>query len=251
MSITYQEQSNLFELRTANSSYLFGINSKGIVQHLYWGKPVEAEECSYLLIDKHHSSFDADLTRETEEYGGWGGCNYAEPGLKLSFHNGVRDLKLKYEGYEIFQPDKLVIHLADEHYGLRVEIHYRVIPEYDLIERQVKVVNDEAHPIRIDQVMAAVWSVQALPEYRLTHVTGRWAGEYQLRTNLLSEGKKVLESRRGFTGPHSNPWFALDNGKSRRNIGPGLVRCTRLERQLENRCRENNVRTCADRRRSQ
>ncbi|BBI32683.1 alpha-galactosidase [Cohnella abietis] len=219
MSIQYWEQLNLFELRTTSSSYVFGINAKGTVQHLYWGGHVEAEECAYLLKGKQHSSFDADIDRETEEYGGWSGCSYAEPGLKLAYSDGVRDLRLQYKGFEIIQQNVLVIHLADEHYGLRVEIHYCVIPEHDLIERHVKVVNDEEHPIRIDQVMSAVWSVQALPEYRLTHVTGRWAGEFQLRSNQLSEGKKVLESRRGFTGPHANPWFALDNGKADETSG--------------------------------
>jgi alpha-galactosidase len=219
LPIAHLEQAGIFEIRTDKSSYLFGINNKGTVQHLYWGDPVEASECGHLLKSGHHSSFDADLDREVEEYGGWGGCNYAEPGLKVTFSDGVRDLKLKYEGYEIFQENGLVIHLADEHYSLRVEIHYEVIPEFDLIERYVKVINDDNGPVRIEQVMAAVWSVQALPEYRLTHVTGRWAGEYQLRTNVLSEGKKVLESRRGFTGPHSNPWFAMDNGKTEETSG--------------------------------
>jgi alpha-galactosidase len=219
MAITYSEKSNLFEIRTDNSSYLFGINNKGVVQHAYWGKPVVAEECADMLKGRLHSSFDADVDRETEEYGGWGGCNYAEPALKATFADGVRDLKLKYEGYEIFEANELVVHLADEHYALRVELHYKAIPEFDLIERKVKVVNEEAEPIRIEQVMAAVWTVQRLPEYRLTHVTGRWAGEYQLRTNVLSEGKKVLESRRGFTGPHANPWFAMDGGKADEQSG--------------------------------
>ncbi|RED61781.1 alpha-galactosidase [Cohnella lupini] len=219
MPITYSEKTNLFEIRTNNSSYLFGINPKGVVQHAYWGKPVIAEENADLLRSRHHSSFDADVDRETEEYGGWGGCNYAEPALKATFADGVRDLKLKYEGYEIFEANELVVHLADEHYALRVELHYKAIPEFDLVERKVRVLNEEAEPIRIEQVMAAVWTVQRLPEYRLTHVTGRWAGEYQLRTNVLSEGKKVLESRRGFTGPHSNPWFAVDGGKADEQSG--------------------------------
>lgn len=190
MSITYWETSNVFEIRTLHSSYLFGINNKGTVQHLYWGEPVEATECGYWLKSRLHSSFDADIDREVEEFGGWGGCNYAEPGLKVTFNDGVRDLKLKYEGYEIFQDNALIIHLADEYYALRVEIHYKVIPKFDLIERYVKVLNDdETQPVWVEQVMSAVWSVQSLPEYRLTHVTGRWAGEYQFHgSNLMNIG---------------------------------------------------------------
>jgi len=219
MTVRYSEKTKLFEIRTDNSSYLFGINEKGVVQHAYWGKPVEADENADLLKSRGHSSFDASVDRETEEYGGWGGSGYSEPTLKATFADGVRDLRLNYEGYEILDENELVVRLADGHYALRVELRYRAIPEFDLIERQVKIVNGEAEPIRIEQAMAAAWTVQRLPEYRLTHVTGRWAGEYQLRENVLSEGKKVLESRRGFTGPHANPWFAIDGGRADEQSG--------------------------------
>ncbi|ANS75579.1 alpha-galactosidase [Paenibacillus yonginensis] len=214
MAIIYKEQQQLFELRTHRTTYLFGINEKGTVQHLYWGEPVEAEECSFLLKGRSHSSFDMDVDRETEEFGGWGGSHYAEPGLKVAFSDGVRDLALQYSGYELNGENELTIRLQDSHYAFRVDVHYRVVPEFDLIERYVRLYNDEELPVRVDQAMAAVWSVQALPAYRMTHVAGRWAGEFQLRQVPLTEGKKTIESRRGFTGPHANPWFAIDDGRS-------------------------------------
>lgn len=219
MPISYLEDSKIFEIRMNHSSYVFGINEKGAVQHLYWGKPVAAAECADLLKIRHHSSFDADLNRTLEEYGGWGGSHYAEPCLKVKFNDGVRDLKLKYSGYEIVQDNQLVLQLTDVYYRLRIEVCYTSIDEDDLLERVVKIYNDEAAPLQIDQVMAAAWSIPAMPSSRLTHVAGRWAGEYQLRTQLLTEGKKVLESRSGFTGPHANPWFAMDNGKADETSG--------------------------------
>lgn len=214
MSVTYLDKENIFEIRTDASSYVFGINDKGTIQHLYWGAHIEAAECGYLLGSRLHSSFDAEIDRETEEYGGWGGCNYAEPALKISFADGVRDLKLRYEGYRIEGENELILRMADAYYPVSVEVHYKAIPSYDLIERYVQIHNGLTESVRIEQVMAAVWTVQGLSDYRMTHVTGRWAGEYQLRSTVLSEGKKVLESRRGFTGPHANPWFAMDNGKA-------------------------------------
>nr|WP_090639673.1 alpha-galactosidase [Paenibacillus sp. UNC496MF] len=214
LPIQVLEQAKLFEIRTKRTSYLFGVNGKGTVQHVYWGEHVEAAECADLLKGRSHSSFDADVDRETEEFGGWGGSHYAEPGLKVEFGDGVRDLKLDYAGYERTGEDELTIRLADRHYALRVDVHYKAYPEHDIVERFVRVHNGEAQPVRVEQVMAAVWSVQGLPDYRMTHVSGRWAGEYQLRTTVLTEGKKVLESRRGFTGPHANPWFAIDDGRA-------------------------------------
>ncbi|WP_338131383.1 glycoside hydrolase family 36 N-terminal domain-containing protein [Cohnella rhizosphaerae] len=216
MPIAYYEVRRLFEIRTARSSYLFGVNDAGTLQHLYWGEPIDAPDAAELLKSRSHSSFDAAVDRETEEYGGWGGAGYAEPGLKATFADGVRDVRLVYCGCKIEHEgqdgETLAVHLEDAHYALRVELRYRPIHRHDLIERRAIVRNGETSPVRIEQVMAALWSVGGLSDYRLTHVTGRWAGEYQLRSAPLTEGKKTLESRRGFTGPHANPWFALDDG---------------------------------------
>ncbi|CAI6087357.1 alpha-galactosidase [Cohnella sp. JJ-181] len=223
MPIIYHENHRLFEIRTARASYLFGVNDAGTLQHLYWGEPIHAEEAAELLKSRSHSSFDAAVDRETEEYGGWGGASYAEPGLKATFADGVRDVRLIYCGYTIEGADEdgeeLAVHLEDAQYALRVELRYKPIHRHDLIERRAILRNGETSPVRIEQVMAALWSVGRLPDYRLTHVTGRWAGEYQLRSAPLTEGKKVLESRRGFTGPHANPWFALDDGSASETAG--------------------------------
>lgn len=214
MSITFHEDLRLFEIQSRSTSYLFGINEKGIMQQVYWGEAVDARECGYLLKSHHHSSFDAEVEREMEEYGCWGGSSYVEPCLKARFHDGVRDLKMAFIGFEIQSTDTLVVHLKDIYYDFAVNIHYRVVYHLDLIERHVEVLNQSKEDIVIEQLMSAAWSLPSLSDYRLTHISGRWAGEFQLRETILSEGKKTLESRRGFTGPHANPWFAIDNGKA-------------------------------------
>lgn len=214
MSITFHEDLRLFEIQSRSTSYLFGINEKGIMQQVYWGEAVDARECGYLLKSHHHSSFDAEVEREMEEYGCWGGSSYVEPCLKARFHDGVRDLKMAFIGFEIQSTDTLVVHLKDIYYDFAVNIHYRVVYHLDLIERHVEVLNQSKEDIVIEQLMSAAWTLPSLSDYRLTHISGRWAGEFQLRETILSEGKKTLESRRGFTGPHANPWFAIDNGKA-------------------------------------
>ncbi|WP_368086803.1 alpha-galactosidase [Paenibacillus sp. yr247] len=228
LPITFHEDLQLFEIQMRSTSYLFGINEKGIMQQVYWGETVDARECAFLLKSCHHSSFDAEVEREKEEYSFAGGCSYVEPCLKVRFHDGVRDLKMKYFGFAIQREEQdvslekmpnrstetLVITLKDVHYDLWVKIYYRVIADHNLVERYAEVLNQSKDDIVIEQMMSAAWSLPVLSDYRLTHVTGRWAGEFQLREARLTEGKKTLESRRGFTGPHANPWFAIDNGKT-------------------------------------
>lgn len=224
MHIQYVPDNRLFSLATKNSSYVFGLNDKGILQHLYWGEPVPPEDCAPLLGSRSHSSFDAALDRETEEYAFWGGLSYMEPSLKVRWHDGVRDLRLVFDGHRIDATaadgtETLTIVLKDEIYSLEVRLIYKVLPELDLIERSAVLVNTGSEDVVLESVQSAAWSMPELADYRLTHVTGKWAGEFQLRETRLSEGKKVLESRRGFTDSHANPWFVIDNGSATEQDG--------------------------------
>ncbi|MEH7087138.1 glycoside hydrolase family 36 N-terminal domain-containing protein, partial [Neobacillus drentensis] len=212
----------MFAIQTNTTSYVFGRNEKESLQHLYWGASVDAEDCIPLLRTRFHSSFDMELEREIEEYSFWGGLVYSEPSLKVTWHDGVRDLCMVYAGHQITEQDgkeTLVVTMKDRVYPLEVHVTYVVIPEYDLIERSARIVNTGDNDVVLESAQSAAWTIPTLQDYRLTHVTGKWSGEFQLRDTVLSEGKKVLESRRGFTDGHANPWFAIDNGHATEESG--------------------------------
>lgn len=222
MPIIVHEDKHLFEIQTARTSYVFGVNEKGILQHLYWGETIAALDCAHRLRSRSHSSFDAEVERECEEFSFWGGVGYSEPSLKVQFSDQVRDLKTVFEGYRI-EKDKglecLILILKDAFYNLKVNLYYRIIPELDLIERYAEAVNTGEDDIVLESFQSAAWTMPYMPQSRMTHVAGSWAGEYQLRETVLSEGKKIIESRRGFTGPHANPWFAMDDGSAAESVG--------------------------------
>lgn len=91
MAIVCREKERLFEIRTERTSYVFGVNDKGTVQHLHWGEPVKASELAPMLQPRSHSSFDREVDRETEEFGGWGVAHYADgcPGFARSACRGL------------------------------------------------------------------------------------------------------------------------------------------------------------------
>lgn len=183
---------------------------------------MELEDCLSLLRPWSHSSFDAEVEREMEEYSFWGDLVYTEPSLKVTMHDGVRDLSMKFVEHHITEregQETLVITLQDEAYPLETQLVYKVIPEFDLIVRSATIVNTGTHDVILENVQSAAWPIPYLQDYRLTHVTGKWSGEFQLRNTVLSEGKKVIESRRGFTDGHANPWFAIDNGHATEESG--------------------------------
>lgn len=198
-------------------SYGFGVDSKGNLLHVYWGDKVRLEDCANLTRAFYHSHFDPEVEREKEEYGAWGGLSFVEPGVKVRFPDGVRDAKLCYAGYTVSRDgthDVLTIHMKDPHYSFEADLVYRVLPDLDLIERRACLRNAGAEDIQIEIVQSAVWSIPFHKDYRMTYATGKWESETQLRSALLTEGKKVIESRRGTTSHHANPWFAIDNGRA-------------------------------------
>ncbi|HEY5583066.1 MAG TPA: alpha-galactosidase [Ruminiclostridium sp.] len=225
MSVSYCEDKKLWILESKNTSYVIGLDEESNLQNVYWGTKLPYVN-DYPTVDfKHgHSSFDAREGFTNLEYPAWGGLLYSEPCLKVTFSDNVRNLSLKYVGYEITENaediSELRIDLIDSlSYKLQVSLYFRVFKELDIIEKYSKVLNKGENPMTIESIQSGNWYLPKDENYRLTYLTGRWSGETQLKQTILTEGKKIIESRRGTTSPHANPWFALDKGNAEEEHG--------------------------------
>jgi alpha-galactosidase len=212
------QQQNMWVLRARHSDYVIRTTPEGKVEHCYWGARQSTADYERLQGGQHWFT-TSHTERSGEEIAPWGGLKVAEPGLKVSFANHIRDLCLIYDRHEIIDGRHLVITLKDSLQPLRVRLHYRLIEECDLIERYVDIVNEGQDNVTLEQVMSAVWHLPVYPEYRLTYLTGHWNAEFQLRRETVQEGKKVLESRCGLSGHLYNPWFAVDFGDAAEEHG--------------------------------
>ena len=106
--------------------------------------------------------------------------------------------------------DTLEIQLKDIQDDVLVDLNYRVYPRTDIIRKQAEIRNRTSQSLVVESAQSGVWYVPAGDGYRLSYLTGRWAGETQLIREEIHPGKKVLESRRGNTSHQLNPWFAID-----------------------------------------
>lgn len=218
MGIEYQAQYKGWILTTTNTAYVFRINEpQNWLQHLYWGKKLPFNS-DYFGADAIEAA-PQNSSVEVEEFTSQGALQlkWNEPSIRAIFSDNTRDTVLLYHGYKISQTaenlPELIVTLRDSFYPLELRLHYRVIESLDLIVRFAEVVNKGQEPIRLEKISSAEWHLPVKPEgepYRLSHLVGRWAGEFQLRRQPLTEGSFVIESRYGFTSPKSNPWFALD-----------------------------------------
>ncbi|MEI7770608.1 MAG: alpha-galactosidase, partial [Chloroflexales bacterium] len=220
MSIYTTKQGWVLETRT--TGYALGLNDAGLLAHRYWGRRLsDPHDYPAAISPREWASFNGAAQRTPEEYPGYAGRSYIDPCLKVAFADGVRDVVLRYESADVIGGDtpELHVHLRDSAYPLRVTLHYRVHAAYDLIERWVTAENQGDAPIMIERMLSAEWHLPPGAGYRLSHLTGRWADELNLRREPLVQGLTVLESRRITSSHHHSPWFAIDAGGADEDTG--------------------------------
>jgi alpha-galactosidase len=218
--IIFLEKQKLWVLQGGEATYAFGVNERGELQHLYWGKRMGAEDFGGAHSLPEWSSFDLSTATTPQEYPGWGAGLYVEPALKITFADGNREAVLHYLDQQL-NNDNLEITLKDAGSPLLVHLHYRVYADSGIIERSARIENRTSDAVTLESAQSAAWTLPPDRSYQLHYLTGRWAGEWQLQSEKLQIGKRVIESRRGSTGVEANPWFAIDRvGETDESHGP-------------------------------
>ena len=216
--IVFHENKKLFHLSTRNMSYIFGVG--GYLQNLYWGEPVNAEDCAELMEVNFHSSFDPDTNLDREEFTCWNGRSFAEPCLKLQ-QGGESVVFTEFAGWEIFNGQEgvqtLRITLEDKIREFQLILEYVVYEELDIISRKA-ILNNIGGPLMIENFQSAALSLPQLERPFIRYVTGKWAGEFVINDAPVNTGVFTMQSKRGMTGPHFNPSFAVyEEGATEQN----------------------------------
>jgi alpha-galactosidase len=192
---------------------VLGVNEQNEVQFAYWGARLQRDADLEPVRARAGFAFESEAGLTEIEYPGWGGLRFAEPCLKVTFADGVRDLVLKYVSHEV-QAERLVLHLKDLAYDLTVDLTYRVFPRHDIVAKKATIRNGTKGAVVLEAAASGAWHMPFRlandRTYRLTHLAGRWANETQVVRETIAPGKKVLESRRGTTSHQANPFFAID-----------------------------------------
>ena len=201
-------------LETDASLYVLARNYRGGLQHLYWGgrlNGVDQLTPGHFLATQIPKDVDGGHRGEirNEEYPAWGGPRFEEPCLKVAFADGARDLVLEYVSDRI-QGAVLEVVLKDVRADVFVTLTYRVSPHTGIISKRAKIENRTKQLLTVESAQSGGWNLPADTAYRLTYLTGRWGSEAHVTREVVHQGIKVLESRRGTTGFDFNPWFAVD-----------------------------------------
>ncbi|HET6858108.1 MAG TPA: alpha-galactosidase, partial [Streptomyces sp.] len=224
--ISYDPDAGVWLLDTPGTSYALRVDDSGAPCHVAWGgrlTPAEARELAARPRAAEGSSSFEGRPPVGEELPVDGGARYGVPSLQVRFADGTRALEWATDDHRIRETAdgaaQLDLRFHDRHYPLDITLHYRVHSDSDVIERWTSLRNTGVEPITLLRGDSAAWTVPPRDDYRLSHVTGQWAAETQLRRETLPFGETVLTSRRGVTSHHANPWVMLDDGDATEDHG--------------------------------
>ena len=215
--ISYDETTRTWCLEMAGSVYGLAVDEDGAgLRHLHWGAPISLRELASSSRPTEGMLHAGRTTWGGEgplEYIAFGGRRFDEPSLKVHYSDGTRAIEWHVTGHRIERDADavtLAVELVDDAYPLDVELCYRIFDGEDVIERWARIANTGSKgKIVLSQSYSADWWLPAGERWRLRYLHGGWARETQIVETTLVPGKLVLESRRGTTSHHLNPWFAL------------------------------------------
>lgn len=235
----------VFHLRTNETSYIFMVNEAGLLEHVYYGKKLGKKDGSvnaFALRDRYdfvpgnstvYDEANPSLSLEamSAEYAAGGRGDVREPAIEVIHENGSSTSDLKFVTAEVFETltahveesplphsyddsgkyEHLFILLQDSTYGEKLELHYFVYPEENIITRSVKLINSGSGKLTVRRLMSNCleFPVTAL---KCTGFRGSWANEMNRCDSILTGGKMVYDSCIGSSGSRCNPFVMAAAG---------------------------------------
>ena len=179
MPITYDSQTQCFNLSNDRISYVIRMAAGLYPLHLYWGKRVRRihdkmvsrrMQDGYPQSDEKFSLHETPLDHLPQECPTYGVGDLREGMIHILHEDGTHALDLRYESHEIVdgkpaleglpsaRGDKaqtLIMTLADELSQIRVKLLYTVYEDIDVIARSAMIINGGSTPAVVDRAYSA------------------------------------------------------------------------------------------------
>ena len=244
MPIIFDKQNSTFLLQAGNSSYAMQISPEGCLYHLYYGGHISDTLLDYLAETGGGASFSADtpegagsLDTVLQEYPGVGVGDCRVPAIAVRAADGSRAVCLQYVSHEILagqkpglpglpatylnqaeDADTLEIIMQDEIIGLRVKLCYAVFASLNVITRWAVAENTSNQVLKIESLQSACADFPSM-DYDMLSLHGAWVRERHVERRALFHGTQAVQSRRGSSSHHFNPFCALCAKNSDENQG--------------------------------
>ncbi len=238
---------NAYALHTPGTSYVFRVTETGHLEHLYYGPalgPVTEGDISameekrvfeagnMISYDESHPYVTPEDLRLEMSASGKG--DIREPFLEIVHADGSRTSDFLFEAGEV-QNDKppfetlpgslpgdgcghLCLRLRDAQYDLRLELHYYVFEDCDVISRSACLFNESREAVTVLRLMSLQLDLEDAG-YAVTSFTGAWSREMNRNTVQVPAGKYTISSAAGTSSNRANPFFMLHRPKTSERHG--------------------------------
>lgn len=240
-----------FILDTSHTTYCFRVLETGHLEHLYYGRKLKLDEknieASVLALSEKHAFLPGNTNAYNKEHtnfsledmrlemSSYGKGDIREPLIEVIHEDGSFTSDFLYEkaeiskGKEAFetlpgsydekgQTDHLCITLQDAAYGLRLEMHYFVFEDCDVISRTTKLFNDSSSAVMLKRLMSLSMDFDT-QDYVFTTFQGAWAREMKRTDVRMCSGKHVNASYTGTSSSRANPFVMLSETETTEDTG--------------------------------
>lgn len=234
--ITWNAEKQFFHLHNQQVSYVLGLAHQRYVVHYYWGKRIAefSQADDYPKLDR--SSFsptpagwpDRTFSLDTvlQEYPGHGAGDYREPAFEVRYRDGNQVSNLHYVSHRIEagkppleglpatwcetpeEAETLLIVLEDPLTQLQVELSYAIFRDLPVVTRSARLINGGNAPLRLLRALSCAVDFPD-SDFEQIQFPGAWARERQLHRQPLNPGITVLDSKRGASSTHQQPFIGL------------------------------------------
>ncbi len=229
---------NIFQLETNTTGYYIRLLPSGHLEHLHYGGKLFLASDEQALWEKHNFPGGCQIIYDKNnsslcldnlclEMSSWGRGDTREPFVELLYEDGSTTSDFLYQGYVIDQGkeafetlpasyanDSIVDHLClileDKIHKTRLELHYWVYPDCDVISRSAKLTQMGEQSVTVKRLMSMQLDFSH-NNYCFTNFTGAWAREMNRMDHPCHQGRIVNESVAGCSSNRNNPFVMLSS----------------------------------------
>ncbi len=242
--IVLDQENNIFTLHTRNTTYQMKADQYRVLLHTYYGPRINGGDLSRLIQyadrgtspNPNEAGHRRDYSLDTlpQEYSTCGVGDFRLPSIEFEPADGSRLADLRYTGYELKRGkyalpglpaffggeewETLVIHLIDSACKVSVKLYYGVLEARDLITRAVQVVNEGGKAVQLRRCASLCLDFQR-GDLDFITFDGCHAQERNLNRAPLRQGVQSVESVRGTSSHHHNPFVILCDHDANEDYG--------------------------------
>ena len=235
MGMIFDAQQQVFHLQGKEISYIFTVLKNKQLGHLYFGKQLRHSahfpaHIQHLPRPNMACVFEGDLSFSMDdlpqEFPAYGSTDFRHPAYQIQNADGNTITTLEYQSHAMRQgkpklaglpatyverdseATTLEVTLVDRYLDLYAILSYTVYEERNVITRSVRFENRGKQSLRLLRALSMSVDFPDV-DFEMTQLSGAWARERHVFVRPLAPGMQSIESARGASSPHHNPFVAL------------------------------------------